>query len=612
MKTFFNTARKAFYIGLAVSLALMTLGCAFPETEATQNATGSITIAVPEFAAWLTPYVSNGDADDSSRAVARSSSVKVIVTDASGHTVTEQNIRSFKAVLTTSSADSASCTAFAIPEGTDYTVSLSVYNNAVSATEPVASGTVTNVSVTAGSTTKCSIVCKPINPTPLTLETEVSGITLEYNGEAWYSIAVANGSTINFNDNGSNLVIGLFDSDGLFIKSGRTSVSYTATADDTLYIAVFNSELFGGVITGKLLASASTPVFNEGSVAAPIELTPDVAHTFKCGITDDVDDTSYYKFTADTAGTYAISLKTNYQYHLSVYADSGFTTNVLSEYTSTGSVGNLTAGTWYIKIENSYYYLNLDGLIVSDETVAANHRSDGTSANPVSLTMGTAKAGTIGFESYDLNSYYTFTTGASIDSKITLADYTGNGGVIANIGVNSGYKYFYFSHSYQSGAEWQFILQPNTVYYLKIVANPNETKVNTYTLTVDGSTPTINALSVADSWTAGEFAAKQNLVWYEATVESGKTYKLYVDQAVGGSGTYNSYAGVTTYKANRSTILTNENWSCYANPVLVTIPAGETKLFILVNYQWFYGNINDFAVKLVKAPTSGSLTITVE
>ena len=118
------------------------------------------------------------------------------------------------------------------PEGTGYTVHLEIYNSAMSEIVPMAAGSVSNVTITAGVTSQARIVCLPLNT--ITLESGVQSPEVIYEPfletagggigtETWYKLGVADGEnhiliSTDF-DSGTVPVWALFDSSGYMFSS---------------------------------------------------------------------------------------------------------------------------------------------------------------------------------------------------------------------------------------------------------------------------------------------------------------------------------------------------------------------------------------------------------
>ena len=154
-----------------------------------------------------------------------------------------------------------------VPPGT-YTVTVDIYNTAVSATVPVVHGSTSGVIVTSNVTAWINIVCLPTSTTALTdgvWTTSASFTHLNYgtNGttsgtEKWYAFVPTNGA-LRMSTNATCYVrYGIFDADGswvvsdTFYSSGMNSLAMAATPGETYYIALANASVADGSIAVML------------------------------------------------------------------------------------------------------------------------------------------------------------------------------------------------------------------------------------------------------------------------------------------------------------------------------------------------------------------------
>ena len=160
----------------------------------------------------------------------------------------------------------------------------------------------------------------------------------------------------------------------------------------------------------------------DGSASAPVELT---VGTAKSGATGR-SGYSYYKFTTPStgAGSYELeiaSLVITNSYSSSssviiyIYSDSGYSTvldygdSCLASCTQYFSYKALDASTTY--------YLRMYGYgDLTYSLTVSKGGSEGSTNNPVELTLGTAHSGSVEGTNYYGKSYYTFTTLASTDN----------------------------------------------------------------------------------------------------------------------------------------------------------------------------------------------------
>jgi len=144
---------------------------------------------------------------------------------------------------------------------------------------------------------------------------------------------------------------------------------------------------------------------SEGSISNPVPLTLDAAHSGSIGFYE----TSYFTFTTDKSGTYYIVLdqNLNYAYYsnpdfMSGTGDSGSGTTITKNH------ANLDANkTYYLRV----YAYGVTGIMQYNVSVI-HGASEGSTANPAALTVGTTYSGKV--ESGG-RSYYKFTTGSAAD-----------------------------------------------------------------------------------------------------------------------------------------------------------------------------------------------------
>ncbi len=161
---------------------------------------------------------------------------------------------------------------------------------------------------------------------------------------------------------------------------------------------------------------------SDGSASAPVELT---VGTAKSGATGRYGY-SYYKFTTPStgAGSYELeiaSLVITNSYSSSssviiyIYSDSGYSTvldygdSCLASCTQYFSYKALDASTTY--------YLRMYGYgDLTYSLTVSKGGSEGSTNNPVELTLGTAHSGSVEGTNYYGKSYYKFTTSAATDN----------------------------------------------------------------------------------------------------------------------------------------------------------------------------------------------------
>lgn len=326
---------------------------------------------------------------------------------------------------------------------------------------------------------------------PVQLTTGVShAAKVAPNFDSYYSVTVTDGLyTVPVSAlSGGYLNLYLYSDSGFLNQI--TSYTYSTTGLGTI-------GLTAGTYYLKITTSSSNLTFNlnvnrtkdytaEGTLGNPIELIQDVAHSGKVGINTGATN-SYYKFTVSDSALYniaAASLSSTTTF--AIYSDPLFTAKVRGSKSTTGVSGTeLTPGTWYLMVTNTTY-VDLTYTLTLSRTGA--YVRDGSLANPLALTLGTAFAGKVGYTNtqetppYDQNSYYKFTVDPS-------------GGVynfkIENLSRDTISLFFYNAANFTTvqqtisstttGASVGF--STGGTWYLKIVGNQT-TYNKTYTMTV--------------------------------------------------------------------------------------------------------------------------------
>jgi hypothetical protein len=518
---------------VATAAALLGASCAQPTSAVAKSSssTGSLTITIPAFAPWLQSLAAESKNGGASKAMAIADKATVTVKDGSGNNVVDP----------VSSSVSSSCwgnflnndntkpwtysggltlSVPYVPEGSGYTVALSVYNTNVSTTTPVVEGSLGAVSVTKQATTNISIVCKPVSPTALSLSTPMAG-NLNKTCEQWYSLSVSSGTTyyVYLTDNTSLLSMAVFDPAGTVAHSatngdlwtGGGYLEYTPSSSGTAYVALANNWYDGSTSKSYTLNLSSTkPVLSEGTTVAPVDLGSiasgsSSSFTFKFGswgygTWPTNQETSYYKFKTSAAGDYAFdsaSSASNFMYFASLYTDPSFVGQVnLGNLQYLGDISTLLGGIFRGLAANTTYYLKIDSnmsytggftgtIIPPDALVATAKANDGSYAAPQAITIGTPFAGKIGYHGYDKESYYSFKADKTT-ATVTFAPQSGqlNIGVYTSsdytgcLGVNS-------ANSTQSCTLNLSGLTINNYYYLKVTKSSESDLTNiSYSLSV--------------------------------------------------------------------------------------------------------------------------------
>ena len=244
----------------------------------------------------------------------------------------------------------------------------------------------------------------------------------------------------------------------------------------------------------------------DGSASAPVELT---VGTAKSGATGRAGY-SYYKFTTPStgAGSYELeiaSLVITNSYSSSsavityIYSDSGYSTvldygdSCLASCTQYFSYKALDASTTY--------YLRMYGYgDLTYSLTVSKGGSEGSTNNPVELTLGTAHSGSVEGTNYYGKSYYKFTTSAATDNY-TL---TMNNSDALDCQLYRDSAFLYVVDSYYNectsgknisdnftgaDASWNTPGSGLTqgTYYLKVEGESSTAKTTTYNITVQAA-----------------------------------------------------------------------------------------------------------------------------
>ena len=242
---------------------------------------------------------------------------------------------------------------------------------------------------------------------------------------------------------------------------------------------------------------------SDGSAASPVELTVDTSKSGSVAYADN----SFYKFTTSStgAGNYklvvdSLSITDSWSSSSSViayiYSDSSYSNSYMLEYDSClasctmvfGYEDNLHASTtYYLKI---YGYGNAAYSITVSEG-----GSEGSTTDPVELTIGTAHSGTVEGYYWGGQSYYKFTTSGTdnytliMNNSASLDCY-----LYSDSGFTSYVSSYYNNCSAGANLTKTFTgtsssggLTANTTYFLKIgpqASTISEATTTTYNITV--------------------------------------------------------------------------------------------------------------------------------
>ena len=239
---------------------------------------------------------------------------------------------------------------------------------------------------------------------------------------------------------------------------------------------------------------------NEGSASSPVELTVGTAKSGTVGRSG----SSYYKFTTSSgAGNYklamsSMSITDSYSSSSSVYtyiySNSGYTTS--SRWDTESCLTDCTLYFDYKNLDNNTsYYLRMRGYgAVTYSLTVSKGGSEGSAADPVVLTLGTAHPGTIDNIDYswdDGYSYYKFTTSAADNYTLTMTNSDELDCVLYFNSAFSTYSYYYNNCTEGTNLSQNFTgtsssggLSGSTDYYLRIEGVSATVETTTYNITV--------------------------------------------------------------------------------------------------------------------------------
>ena len=259
--------------------------------------------------------------------------------------------------------------------------------------------------------------------------------------------------------------------------------------------------IFGACSVSTDSDSTTSSGPSDGTAAAPVELTVGTAKSGSIGRAQ----YSFYKFTpASTgAGSYELeiaSLVISDSWSSSssvltyVYSDSGYSTlanwgdSCLASCTIYFDYMAFDASTtYYLKI---YAYGN-----VTYSLTLSQGGSEGSTNNPVELTLSTAHSGKVEGTSFYGKSYYKFTTSAADNYTLTM---TNSDSMDCDLYSDSGFTtqvHWYYSDCTAgtnildnfTGTNSTEGLSANTAYYLRVEGESSTAKTTTYNITVQAA-----------------------------------------------------------------------------------------------------------------------------
>lgn len=328
------------------------------------------------------------------------------------------------------------------------------------------------------------------------------------------------------------------DSCGIF-TSTKTCFANVATGG-SYYIMVVNYSFSSGTYYTITVTAGGG---NEGTISNPITLPVGAGYS----ATIDNDGMSYYSFVAVRDGSYTVSLtNTHTDLEWALFSNPTYTSYLVFACDTTYNAGNETCSTPNL-VSGTTYYLRVESTDVYDDTYTItvdNGASEGSTPNPVQLTVGEGYAGSVAGSPLSYGySYYRFTTDSSSTSsyKIDLSGATGSLGisVFSDPLFSNEVKNCYGNYPCTISA-----LFPNTSYYLKLTNW--EYSSSTYTITVTLGTSE-GAPNSPVTLTLGQSRS--------STVDtSSESYYAF---------TTGSFSGA--YAINLTNTQTNLSWSLYEN-----------------------------------------------
>ena len=242
---------------------------------------------------------------------------------------------------------------------------------------------------------------------------------------------------------------------------------------------------------------------SDGSATSPVELTVGTAKSGSVAYASN----SFYKFTTSStgAGNYklvvaSLAITDSWSSSNSVlaylYSNSSYSSSALLEYDSC-----LASCTMVFDYEDNLhasttYYLKIYGYGNATYSLTVTEGgSEGSTSNPVELTLGTAHSGTVEGYYYGGQSYYKFTTSGADNYTLSMNN---SASLDCSLYSDSGFT-SYVSYSYSNctagasiskkftGTSSTAGLSGSTTYYLKIepqASTISEASTTTYNITV--------------------------------------------------------------------------------------------------------------------------------
>jgi len=237
---------------------------------------------------------------------------------------------------------------------------------------------------------------------------------------------------------------------------------------------------------------------SDGTAAAPVELTVGTAKTGSVSWAND----SFYKFTTASTGAGSFELEiaslvisdsysTSSSVNTCLYSDSGFST--LIDW-GNGCLASCIEYFDYRALDASTtYYLKMYGYgNVTYSLTVSEGGSEGSTNDPVELTLSTAHSGKVEGTRYLGKSYYKFTTSAADNYTLTMTNSDSmDCSLYSDSAFSTNVSWLYndctasdnLSNTF-TGSSSSAGLSASTIYYLRIEGESSTAKTSTYNITV--------------------------------------------------------------------------------------------------------------------------------
>ena len=223
------------------------------------------------------------------------------------------------------------------------------------------------------------------------------------------------------------------------------------------------------------LTSATT--ISEGSIVAPVLLSLKSTYYTEVGISA-IGGDSYYRFTTDEAGNYAITASST-RVDLVLHQRASF--DYPLEESAAGVLREILDAntTYYLKASND----GSEDIQFSLRITREDEGNEGEIGDPVILTQDLTHRGKVGYDDWNEDSsYYQFTTESNVSLYvISLLNPTTTYPLYFSVYKDSSFENLLSAVT--SSGRLQMELEPSTTYYLK-VKNYFDNAVNQYDLTV--------------------------------------------------------------------------------------------------------------------------------